>query len=114
MRKLKKQTTRRFKKRWLNFVDLSNQLNEWIEFYIELNPIWEITGRKSQKVLKDYFFPKYSDMTKEEWNHTAIVWRLSNSLQEFEINMDLDLKNIYRYYTYKLLNDYSGEKRDDK
>ena len=53
-------------------------------------------------------------MTKEEWNHTAIVWRLSNSLQEFEINMDLDLKDIYRYYTYKLLNDYSGEKRDDK
>jgi len=53
-------------------------------------------------------------MTKEEWSHTAIVWRLSNSLQEFEINMDLDLKDIYRYYTYKLLNDYSGEKRDDK
>lgn len=97
-----------------NFVDLSNQLNEWIEFYILTNPIWEITGLKSQKVLKDYFFPKYSDMTIEEWNHTAIVWRLSNSIQEFESNMNLCLKDIYRYYTYKLLNDYTGEKKDGK
>jgi hypothetical protein len=75
-----------------------------------MNEIYNITANKNTKLSEGYIFARYEDMTIHECNITLMVWRLSNNINEFESNMNLDIKDIYRYYTYKLLNEYSGEK----
>lgn len=83
-----------------------------VNWYIENNPIWEISNEESEKRYKksklELDFPSYKFLTKHYWSLEKMAWDLSNNIFEFEEILQLDLLELHKYYTRYLLNNFQG------